>query len=709
MEGDARGTGPGVEKPSDFGSSVRRWDAELRAAERTSQKWLEEAKRISSRYTLEKRRARNSSDMGGSFNILWSNIQTLKPAVHSREPIPVVERRHQDQDTVGRIASQILERGLKTDLEYEERRGQSLDSVIGMVTLDMLLIARGVSWVRYEPDILGNAETGEMVADERSPIEFIHASDFLHSPKKNWAEVVRTGWVARRVYLTKEEGRKRFGDRFRDVPMTAVGMGHEKLDSMEERAAEVIGRCVVWEIWDAATQKVIWINRQVEHVLDERDDPLSLEGFFPCPEPVFGTLGNDSLVPCPDYAQYRTLAEELDRQTERIDGLTDGLRAIGIYDASVEGLGRILSDYDGQNKLVPVTNMSAITSKGSQGGQVSNVVQFFPLDTIASTLVGLYDARERTKQTLYEVSGIADVLRGVVDPREKLGQSQIKSQHAGQRIGQRQKAIENHARDLIRRKAEIMSEHYSPQLLRELSGYDQLPEVVRMRKSGDPNAMQYVEMMFSQAIGLLKSDRMRGFRVEIETNSTVMPDEQSEKQDRIEFLGAAGQFMEKAIGALQFYPQIAPLLGEMLLFTVRGFRTGRSLESAFEQAVENLQGGEGMERQQDDPQAQAPASGQKERMDAQQMQHMQQKALLDGQTARMKAAFTMQSEQAKAQATQVKAAADAQKAESDALLTQIEVQAKIAEIEAKMDALSHAQKLRERQALVSVAENKAGE
>ena len=70
----------------------------------------------------------------------------------------------------------------------------------------------------------------------------------------------------------------------------------------------------------------------------------------------------------------------------------------------MEGIGRLLTETDQENVLIPVSNMAALLGRGSQGSTLSNVIQWLPLAPIADALVSLYDARERTKQTLYEVS-----------------------------------------------------------------------------------------------------------------------------------------------------------------------------------------------------------------------------------------------------------------------------------------------------------------
>ena len=85
--------------------------------------------------------------------------------------------------------------------------------------------------------------------------------------------------------------------------------------------------------------------------------------------------------------------------------------------------------------------------------------------------------------------------------------------------------------------------------------------------------------MIMKAIGLLRSDKLRGFRIDIETDSTINDTAQEEKAERVEFLQALSSFVEKALQAAQANPDLIPLLGKSILFTVRGFRVGRDLES----------------------------------------------------------------------------------------------------------------------------------
>jgi hypothetical protein len=117
-----------------------------------------------------------------------------------------------------------------------------------------------------------------------------------------------------------------------------------------------------------------------------------------------------------------------------------------------------------------------------------------------------------------------------------------------------------------------MCDFYSPQTLYEMSGI------------GGTQDAQYAE----QAIMLLKSEPSRGFRIEVAADSLVEMDEATEKQNRLEFLTSVGTFMERVLPVAQQVPELAPLMGEMLMFGVRAFKGGRSMEAAFDSALAKL-------------------------------------------------------------------------------------------------------------------------
>src|SRR6185503_8309352 len=101
---------------------------------------------------------------------------------------------------------------------------------------------------------------------------------------------------------------------------------------------------------------------------------------------VYPTLTTNSLIPVPDYAEYRDQADELDDLTGRIALLTKAIKAVGVYDSSVDALKAILND-GCDNQLIPVQNWAALTEKGGIGG----AVELLPMKEIAETLLSLYE------------------------------------------------------------------------------------------------------------------------------------------------------------------------------------------------------------------------------------------------------------------------------------------------------------------------------
>lgn len=96
------------------------------------------------------------------------------------------------------------------------------------------------------------------------------------------------------------------------------------------------------------------------------------------------------------------------------------------------------------------------------------------------------------------------------------------------------------------------------------------------------------QQQFDAAVALLRKDGIHGFRLDIESDSTIAADEQAEKQSRIEFLQQMIPMLEQIIPMAQGNPPLALLAKNVALFAVRGFRVGRPLEDDFEKAFEAI-------------------------------------------------------------------------------------------------------------------------
>jgi hypothetical protein len=596
------------------------WQAEIDLANRENEKWIEKGERVIKRYKDERDRLTKSRSR---FNILWSNVRTLMPATYAKKPKPLASRRFKDADPKARAAATMLERCL----EFEVEQYPDFDSGLRNAVFDRLLPGRGVVWVRYEAkdqagaEIMGESaapdqadaapgvedaadvapgsdalltdDVAQQVDYECAAVDYVYWKDFLHSPARTWEEV---RWVARKTYLTRKQLVKRFGKAGKDVPLENKPPG---VDANAKDVPEEHLKGEVYEIWDKEDRSVCWWAKGVPGVLDVRDDPLGLEMFFPCPKPLFASISTDSLEPMPDYAQYQDLADEVDMLTGRIGSLTKALKMTGVYDSSAKGLQRLLEEGN-DGKMIPVESWAMFAEKGG----VKGAVDFLPIDQIIKVVQGLYVARDQAKQAIYEITGMSDIIRGASDAGETATAQNIKSKFASLRLQETQNDVARFATDVLRMKAEIICKHFQPQTILQMSGIEHTQDA--------PLAMQ--------AVQLLQQDPMRNFRIEVEADSMIELDERQEKEARVEFLTSVGGFMQSVLPVVQASPALGPLVGEMLMFGVRGFRTGRPIEASFEQAMAALQEGQG----QPSPEEMQAQQAEQEQMQAAQQEVQQQ-------------------------------------------------------------------------------------
>lgn len=534
-------------------TTFTKWMKEIERAEKYFQTWFQKAEKIVKLYRKQDDEV-SANNAKRRFAMLWANTEVLKPTVYAQPPEPAVARRFKDKDPVGRIASDILERASS----YEFERGD-LDDTLKAARDDLLLPGRGVAWVRF-------------LEGEKVITDYIHWRDFLHSPARRWKEVT---WIGKRSYFTKKEMLARFTKITKEklgAPDNVPKTGTQSED--EKKALE--GKYSVWEIWDKTSRKVIFITSGCKEPLEIVDPFLTLESFWPCPKPLYATLTTDSLIPIPDYKYYQDQAEEIDDLTRRISSLTDSLKVVGFYPRGAEdastAIERALKP-EVENEMIGVESWAAFSEKGGAGGII-----FLPIKQVADTIKACVELRRQLIDDVYQITGLSDIQRGATDPNETATAQQLKAQNGSIRVRDRQQEVQRFARDLTRIICEIIAEKFQPATLMAMTNMN-TPE------NNTPEKKQQIE----QAFQLMRDDRLRGFRIDIETDSTIAPDENAEKERRVEFMTAIGGFMKEALPLVQAQPLLLPLVGEMLRFVVRGFRTGRQLEDAIDRAMQQLE------------------------------------------------------------------------------------------------------------------------
>lgn len=602
---------------------AKRYYREIESYHRSTSSWYEEGENIVKVYMDE-------SITGSSrrFALLWANTETLKPAVYVKPPVAICSRRYKDKDPIARIAAEIIERATNTTFEL-----YNADEVFRMVRDDRLLPGRGAAWVRYEarisqtentisvydPEIdaeVEQTEISEHVESEKVCIDYVFWQDFGHNVSRTWSDV----WLVWRcVYKTQEEVAERFGSdvaaRLTYGSKSPVGYndGNDRMGEEGERY------CKIYEFWDKTRNLTSWMADGQQDFLESGTPPINFSGFFPCPEPCYATKSSKSLVPKPDYCYYRDQAKEINDLTDKIGRLTEWLIVKGFIPSGpssiADPLEEALRDKGNKELFVQVDSMTQWTEAGGAG----KLIDWLPIQNVVAALQSCIQARAQLIQDVFQITGIADVLRAQSDPNETATAVELKSQTGTRRLRNTKDEIARFCRDIARLTAEVIADQFSPQSLSEMSGFKYQPPMPVMPQlmlpmgapgmnmanvsmfpgaaMPQPMPPQQQQMMMpgrsandtdvgmtfdDQVVALLRDDKLRSFRIDIETDSTVQADENAEKQSRTEFMNAAGEFLERAVNTVQSAPALAQTAGELLMFGMRSYRPGRNMEDIIE-------------------------------------------------------------------------------------------------------------------------------
>jgi hypothetical protein len=635
------------------------------------------------------------------FQIFWANMEVIKPAIYANPPIPVVVPKFKDRRPLYQAASEVMERTCIVAFDLTR-----INDVMMLIRDDVAVISRGVAWCRYESGRGKGAYGGERVC-----IDFKPRRDFLHSISRNWREVT---WVAAASYLTRTEARTRFrstsGDEYQDAEYRV------DKDTREVGGADNRERAKFWEIWDKAARRVVWVAKGCKKILDEDDPHLDLLNFFPCPMPAYGTVQRGSLVPVPDAMQYRDQLDEINLLTGRIHALSDALEVKGFYPAGgaelADAIQTAVSTKTAGRMLVPVSNWAAF-------GSTSEVIVWLPIDQIATTIQTCVQLRGQLIDDIYQITGLADIMRGDTDPNETLGAQQLKTQYGSSRIRDKQQEIIRIARDLVEISSEIITEKFSDVTIIEMSQTQlpttrmigeqiaqvqqqmqamqqqlqmaqQNPQVMQMAQQNPQQAqamMQQAQQMqmqmqaqiqqlqvlptIEQVLKFLKDTRAKSFVLDIETNCTIQADENAEKALRGEFIGMLSQLLPQLAQMIASEPKTAQFCGELIKFAVAPFRAGRSLDGAVDDLVQL------MEQKSSQPPGPDPTTAQN------------QAAI---QIEQMKISYQKQRDDAdralKAQQLDIQGRTDAAKVQSQSASTAAEVQGRAQEHAAKIQEIN---------------------
>lgn len=525
-----------------------KWLKKISKAEKNYKEYHELIKKIREYYKNEK---------NNKHNIFWSSIETLKPFLYFKQPKPYVERKEKTSDAVASTACQILEKALEWDLSQFD-----FDGVIKYVRNDFLLSGMGLCYEKYTPTfkkilqevavekdgVLAVEQVqAEILDSEKVETLYIDPEDFIADSEKVgiWEDCT---WVARRIHMTREDVVEQFGDKVKQFLI---------IDDEEDPKKDT----KVYQIWDKTDRRILYITEDCPEFLRVDEDILKVDGFFPFPKPIFATTTNDSLIPVPDYSQIESMLKELDGITSRMSKIMQALKISGAYDNSFPELKNIL------NKDITLVSLSDFKKLRESGG-ISGVIDFMPIEQYVASLQALAERRQDLTQQIYEITGVSDIMRGNSDPNETATAVTKKTNFGTLRNQDRQNDMQRFITDLLKIKAEMICEQFSPETL---AGFV---------KNEDPNLVM-------QAIELLKTDKMRGMVLGIETDTSFNQSEDMQKiSDAITLINT---MITNAFQVVSAQPLLLPLYRQMIETVVVTLPNARQYEPVIEQVFNQIQ------------------------------------------------------------------------------------------------------------------------
>jgi len=490
-------------------NEVSTWLSEIARAQKSMIKWTERCEKIRKKYRYEA----SSSVKVRQYQMLWSNMETMKPSVYTKPPKGVVSQRWKDRDPVARNASELLERGINFTLDAND-----YNTKLEQVRDDYLLYARGIARVKYKPefdtvdkedgmpddaaidpenDKAQEAKTAhnnpeQILKFENCNLEYVQRDDFVHAIARTWEELP---WVSFRCFMTRDELRERFDKKIADAIPLDAGPDRPNDSDRAVNSSNNDDKATIWEIWDKSKNKVLWIAKGYKDVLEKGEPYLKLEGFYPCPKPAYGTLTNDSLEPVPDYVFYKDQCDEIDTLTARIASLSESLKLVGFYPAGPGGEGQPSIENavkpGFENKMIAVKSWAMFT-EGSKNGVP---VVFLPVDQVIKVLEGCIKLRQQLIEDVYQIYGLSDIMRGDGKANETATAQSIKAQYGSVRIRERQNELARFCRDLCRIVGEILASQFNEKTLMQMANMN-LPTQAEL----DQQALeQQIEAMRQQA------------------------------------------------------------------------------------------------------------------------------------------------------------------------------------------------------------------
>lgn len=557
-------------------TEVRHWLGEITDAKRREKDFRKNGREVIEIYAGDK-----PDEI--PFNILYSNVETLLPALFSQVPKPVVQRRFKDEDPMGKAASLAAQRMLEYLCDTNVEGYETFETSMSSGVLDGLLPGRGVTAIRYDASVTDTEVKWEQICTDSRKWDSIYFGF-----ARKWSKVP---WIAYEEYVDKDEAERLFGAEIAaKIQYTDADKGEDDEDDKVADNDDEGGRktALVYQIWDrAGGNKVHYISAHyTDGYLKSEDDPYGITGFFNCPRPLQFLARSNDMMPVAPYQLYRNQAEELNNITRRITKIITALKVRGVYDGALgTEVEKILESAD--LSMTPTDNGATLATQGG----IDKAIWLWPIDKLITVLQQLVQAREVAKRVIYEITGVSDIVRGQSVASETLGAQKIKEAWGTMRLKRLQKETQRYSRDTLRIMLEVAAKKLSVSTWAKATGLpfstaeqkmqaQQLIQAAQMTgQQPDPQALQIIQAPgWDDVLGVLRDNMQRAYRIDIETNSTIDVEATEDQKNISEVMQAIAQFLHGVGPLIESGTMPFGAARAMLLTIVRRFRFGTEVE-----------------------------------------------------------------------------------------------------------------------------------
>ncbi|MBO6289789.1 MAG: hypothetical protein J6N45_05645 [Alphaproteobacteria bacterium] len=520
---------------TDYQTQRDLWMHKISAAEKKFAEYYDLITEIRQYYRNDKKRNKQ--------NIFWASVETLKPFVYFKQPQPFVVRVNKNANQAQALACKILERALAWNMKQFD-----FDSVVKYARNDFLLSGMGILWEQYRSSF---KQVGTDFIKDKEKVETTYVSPTMFladTDKVNvWEDVE---WIARRMYMNISE--------------VAANFSAETVEKVRSQCGQN-SVLTVYEIWDKPTRTIYYISPQYgADFLHIQPDVLHLSGFFPCPKPIMATLANDGIIPVPDYVEIKSLLEELDGVNNRMRLTMQALKVSGCYDNSFPELANIL------DKDITLISLADFDKLKDAGG-IKGVIDFAPIGQYVEALQILAQRRQVLIDSIYEVTGVSDIMRGTSQRVETATAVTQKTNFGTLRNQDRQNDMQRFLKDLFAIKAEIICEHFSPEFLLSFLTAEERQNHETMIK----------------AVQILKHDKLRGMMIDLETDGCY--NQEATGQKVLDTLNDINTMIGEAMKMVSVQPALLPLYRQMIESAVATMPNARQFDVIMEQVFNKIE------------------------------------------------------------------------------------------------------------------------